>query len=78
MDSPKPNNKHFLNKSKLPYITFSHQIFMNIVNITNVNSAIINRIKISNKCEKSYTFPFIPVFFMLLTVKSFKILPKHN
>ena len=26
--------------------------------------------------EKSYTYPFNPIFYMLLTVKSFKILPK--
>ena len=28
--------------------------------------------------EKNFTLPFNPVFFILLTVKSFEILPKHG
>ena len=28
--------------------------------------------------EKSFTIPFNPVFFILLIVKSFEILPKHS
>ena len=40
---------------------------MNVGNLTSINNIIINR-KIVN----------IPVFFMLLAVKSFEIFAKHN
>ena len=43
---------------------------MNINNITIVKSTIINR--------KSYTYPFSPIFFMLLAVISFEIFRKDN
>lgn len=43
---------------------------MNIYNVTNVNSIIINR--------KSQTYLFNPAFFMLLNVKPFEVLPQNN
>ena len=39
------------------------------------NIVIINRIKIN---RKKFTIPFNPVFLILLVVKSFEILTKHN
>ena len=37
--------------------------------------ASINRIKVNNK---NFTIPFNPIFFILLLVKSFEILPKQS
>ena len=44
---------------------------MNIDNITNINSIMINR-------QKTYTFPFNSAFFMLLTETFLEIFTKHN
>ena len=44
---------------------------MNIDNITNINSIMINR-------KKTYTFPFNSAFFMLLTETFLEIFTKHN
>ena len=35
-------------------------------------------LKIKESAEKTYTDPFNLAFFMLLIVKYFEILPKHN
>ena len=43
---------------------------MNIEKIVSINTVKINR--------KKFTLPFNPVCFILFTVKSFEILPKHS
>ena len=43
---------------------------MNIQNIVSIKNIIIKL--------KTCVYPFNPVFFMLLILKSFEILPKHN
>ena len=49
---------------------------MNIDNIISINNIIINKNLYSFDILSIY--PFNPIFFMLLAVKSFKIFPKNN